>query len=630
MCGIAGSSGAFPESLLADMNAAIAHRGPDDEGTWSDPSKGVGLAHRRLSIIDLSPLGHQPMWDTTGTVCMVYNGEIYNYRELRKELLADGHAFAGESDSEVVLNLYLRDGAAMLERISGIFALAIWDTRSEELLIARDRMGIKPLYLAETPQGLLFASELKALLCSPEVDRELDPAGALAYLTCLWSPGRRTMLTSVRKLLPGHALRARRGEILREWSFRDTAVGRPDPSWNAEEAARELARRVDVAVERQMVADVPVGAFLSGGLDSSALVSFARKYAPSRLQCFTMDFDPGSAAGEGMTEDIGYARRVAANLDVDLHEVQVGPDMIEGLETMIHHLDEPQADPAAINAMLICQLARERGLTVLLSGTGGDDLLTGYRRHFAVMQEGWWRWLPRPARALLRGATAQLPQSNALTRRISRAFQYSALDGDPLLASYFYHLAPDRAHGLLRDAPPLDEITPERAFRESLDRIPPDTHPLNKVLYLEAKHFLPDHNLNYTDKASMAVGVEVRVPLLDDELVDFAATLPVHMKQRGTTGKWIFKKAMEPYLPHDVIYRRKTGFGVPLRYWMRNQLKDRVDDLLAPERVERRGLFDAAAVQALIREDRAGRIDAAYTILGLVCIEMWCSRFLES
>lgn len=631
MCGIAGFAGRFEPSLLTSMSVAIAHRGPDGEGHYLAERDGIGLAHRRLAIIDLSPTGAQPMTDPRSGVTITYNGEIYNYRELRARLQGAGVVFRGQSDTEVILQLYIARGDPALAELNGIFALAIWDPRVGSLLLARDGAGVKPLYIARTPSGVLFASELKALLACADLDRTVDHAAVWSHLTYLWAPAPQTMLKSVRKLEPGHALRIRAGQVERKWKFYELPYPTPPSGSTPAVAADQFRSLLDTAVQRQMVADVEVGAFLSGGLDSSSIVAFARKYAHGgNLQCFTIETSQ-STASEGLVDDLPYAIRVADHLGVSLHTVRVGPEMADHFERMIRHLDEPQADLAPLNALFISQLARSSGIKVLLSGAGGDDILTGYRRHFALMQERWWRWLPAPLRRALQTSSGTLPAGNPLTRRLRKAFAHADLDGDERLISYFYWLAPDAGANLLTQdvRASLRGWAPANPLAESLAAIPAEQVPLNRMLFLEAKHFLADHNLNYTDKMGMAVGVEVRVPFLDPDVVQFAAALPASFKQHGREGKWIFKRAMQGLLPDDVIYRPKSGFGVPLRRWLRAELKPMVDDLLSHSSLTRRSLFDPAAVAALRTADHAGKIDAAYPILALCSLEMWCRIFLD-
>jgi asparagine synthase (glutamine-hydrolysing) len=631
MCGIAGFCGRFERSLLARMSGALAHRGPDGEGSYLSADGTLGLAHRRLAIIDLSPTGAQPMTDDATGVTISYNGEVYNYRELRAALETQGVRFRGQSDTEVILRLYLACGRDALPQLNGIFALAIWDPRDRSLLIARDGAGVKPLYYAEPAAGFLFASEMKALLAYTELDRSVDPRAVWLYLSYLWSPTPYTMLRAVRKLEPGCALRVRDGRIAERWRFYELPYPTPRFNGDAQEAAAAVRSALDTAVQRQMVADVPVGAFLSGGLDSSAVVACARRHASGRrIQCFTIE-TAHSVRDEGFADDLPYARRVAEHLGVDLHTIRVGPEIVAHFERMVWHLDEPQADLAPLNALMICELARAHGIKVLLSGAGGDDVFTGYRRHSALMQERWLRRVPAPMRTALAAGARALPGGSPLLRRVRRALADVDLEGDARLASYFAWLPQDESARLLAPAlraqlagwSPLDPLV------QSLRAIEHEPEPLNRMLFLEAKHFLCDHNLNYTDKMGMAVGVEVRVPFLDPDLIRLAASLPVHFKQHGAEGKWILKRAMETDLPHDVIYRPKTGFGVPLRRWLRHELREVVEDLLSARSIAGRGLFDAATVARLREMDAAGRIDAAYPLLALCTMELWCRIFLD-
>lgn len=632
MCGIAGFMGDFDFSLLERMNNCMIHRGPDDVGCLWIPEKRLGLSQRRLSIIDLSPLGKQPMWDVTHTVGIVFNGEIYNYRVLRDRLIANGYALRSQTDTEVLLNLYLRDGVAMLDSLNGIFAFAIWDARQDTLFVARDGVGVKPFYYAETPQGFVFASELKSLLHASSVDRSLDPAAIHYHLTYLWCPAPHTMLRSVKKLLPGYAMTIQDGSIQKQWQFYDLPYDQAIEPLSLPEAIHQVQVYVQRAVQRQMVADVPIGAFLSGGLDSSAVVAFARQYTTTqKLQCFTIGFHRDAAQSEGMAADLPYAQQVAKALDVDLHTIYVGSDMVQQLESMIYHLDEPQADPAPLNVLFISQLARQHGIKVLLSGAGGDDIFTGYRRHYALQQERYWAWMPLIVRQGLQGVSRLLPTATPWGRRLAKAFQYAALEGDERLISYFYWTKAQLQWGLYTDAmcAQLTHLSPAQPLLKTLASLSDAVPPLNRMLYLEGKHFLADHNLNYTDKMSMAAGVEVRVPLLDPDLVALAARLPIAYKQYGAVGKWIFKKAMEPYLPHEVIYRPKSGFGAPLRSWLRSELRPMVAELLSETSLTRRGLFVPKAVQRLIELDRRGRIDGTYTIFALMCIELWARIFID-
>ncbi|MCE2917721.1 MAG: asparagine synthase (glutamine-hydrolyzing) [Rubrivivax sp.] len=629
MCGIVGSMGRSWLDRLETMVAALAHRGPDDRGLYVDRDHLIALGQARLSIIDLSPAGHQPMTDGSGRYTVVYNGEIYNYRELRAELQAEGAVFRGHSDTEVLLELYVRQGAAMLPRLNGIFALAIWDRQSQELLLARDALGVKPLYFTVDRDGLAFASELKALVPVLKT-RTLDPVALHRYLSFLWCPGEGTPIAEVRQLGPGEAMLVRQGRVERRWTWYELPARRGVAATLAEsDAPQAVHDALRTAVHRQLVADVPVGAFLSGGLDSSAVVAFAREQARD-IRCFTIDLTGGNDAG--FTNDLPYARRVAEHLGVHLDVVTVDAGrMAADLVRMVEMLDEPLADPAPLNVLYISRLARENGIKVLLSGAGGDDLFTGYRRHLALRYERIWSWLPASARAGLQRASSRLDASRPVGRRLQRLFANAGATGDERIAAYFAWTPEDHLKSLLGPAM-TQAIGATRADQPLLDFLagmPASTSPMDRMLALEQRFFLADHNLAYTDRMSMAAGVEARVPFLDLDLVELAARVPDRLKQRGTMGKWVLKKAMEPHLPRDVIYRPKTGFGAPLRLWMQRDLRELMDDLLGAPALRARGLFDPTAVQALRTADAAGRVDAAYTLLSMASIEIWCRRFVD-
>jgi asparagine synthase (glutamine-hydrolysing) len=632
MCGIVGFSGSYSQDLLPKMAKRISHRGPDSAGVFYSAENGIGLAHQRLAIIDLTSTGNQPMFDQSGDVVIIFNGEIYNFKDLRDGLISSGYTFRGNSDTEVLLNLYLQSGESMLNRLNGVYAFAIWDGRTKQLFVARDQLGVKPLYYAKTESGLLFASELKALLCNKEVKRDIDPYSVLMHLTYLWCPAPNTILSGVKKLPPGHAMIIHDGQIDKLWKYYELPYEQPIVEIPVMEAAFQVEQAVRKAVERQMVSDVPVGAFLSGGLDSSAVVAFAKQVQPDvQMKCFTIGLTDGGE--KGFSDDLPYANKVAKHLGIDLHTIYVGSEMVDKLETMIYHLDEPLADPAPLNVLFISELAREHGIKVLLSGAGGDDIFSGYRRHYALNLENFWKWSPIWARRFMSRSTSSLPTVSPAIRRFRKAFEYADLEGDERICSYFYWGQPNQLADLLSEScqKEINNRSVSEPLLKALHNLPPMTEPLNKMLFLESKFFLSDHNLNYTDKMSMAVGVEVRVPLLDPDLVALAARLPVEYKQHGSQGKWIFKKAMEKYLPHEIIYRPKSGFGAPLRSWMHSEskLKHLMMSVLSSEAITRRGIFNAKSVANLIERDAKGNVDATYTIFSLICIELWCRKFLD-
>ncbi len=636
MCGIGGfyflNSNQKISVLLSETVSNLHHRGSDDSGTFEDRSAGIGLAHTRLAIQDLSLAGHQPMQSQDGMSVVVFNGEIYNFQELRTELEAKGMLFRGDSDTEVLLNLYQAEGEEMLSRLNGIFAFAIWDQVKQKLFLARDALGVKPLYYAALADRFVFASEIKALLPFMPKLGNLDKAALDRYLAYLWCPGEGTPFQAVRKLSPGQGMWVKAGRIERCWDWYRLPVARPKTTALRSTEASVVNGTIDhlrTAVHRQMISDVPVGAFLSGGLDSSSVVAFAREQNPD-MRCFTID--AAGSVDEGIADDLPYAKRVAKHLKVPLEVVRVDPmQMAIDLPNMVAQLDEPLADPAPLNVLYISRLARQQGIKVLLSGAGGDDLFTGYRRHRALMIERYWNWLPDSVLSLVEAGTHRLNAGKPLGRRLRKLFNGAALKGNDRLVNYFRWV--NRSDLLALYTPDfraaLSQSSAEAPMLDFLAELPADIEPLERMLALEQRFFLTDHNLTYTDKMSMAVGVEVRVPFLDLELVEFAAQIPARYKQRGSVGKWVLKKAMEPYLPRDVIYRPKSGFGAPLRSWLRVELRDWLADTLSPQRLRNRGLFESDAVERLIRDNASGQVDASYTLLSLACIEMWCQHFID-
>lgn len=640
MCGIAGFFWLKNTFKYTNYKNHISHRGPDYYGYTLNNQ--LFLGHSRLSIQDLSENANQPMYSTSGYFTIVYNGEIYNFQELKSELLDLGYKFKSTSDTEVLLNLYVQYGKnrneflKVLNRLNGIFALAIWDAEIEELIVVRDGLGVKPLYYKLDENGFSFSSEIKALDLSNNKHRTLESLDSKAvnrYMSFLWNPDTSTPATSIKKLDPGVAIWLKDGKIIHKEKWYNLPVEKKaianKNSIRVEELIKETQLQIKSAVHRQMIADVPVGAFLSGGLDSSAVVAFAKELNPD-IRCFTIEST--GHHNEGTTDDLPYAQKVANHLGVQLDIVKIDSSkMAFDLEAMVEQLDEPLADPAALNVVYISKLARENGIKVLLSGAGGDDLFTGYRRHRALMSENLWSWLPQSARNLLHNITHGLDQRKPTFRRISKLFDGAHLNGDARIVNYFKWIGQKDLNQLYSDEfkQRLGNARAEQPMLDFLQQLPASTSKLQKMLALEQRFFLTDHNLIYTDKMSMAVGVEVRVPFLDLELIEFASTIPDQYKQRGAEGKWILKKAMESFLPKEVIYRPKTGFGAPLRGWIRNELRDMVNDLLSPTSLNNRGIFNPHAVQQLIKDNDQGKKDAAYTIFSMMCIEIWCRKFLD-
>lgn len=591
------------------------------------------LGHRRLSIIDPSPRGAQPMSYADGRYWITYNGELYNYRELRRELRSDGFEFRSDCDTEVLLAMYVRDRERMLDRLNGMFAFAIWDTDRSELFLARDRVGVKPLYYAESDGKFVFASEVKALL--PALPRvQLRREALPQYLTFLWVPDPDTLFEGIYKLPPGHWARFSGGtlDISRYWD----ATFPVDESLEPAEAAGRVRDAVQGAVHRQMVSDVPLGAFLSGGLDSGAVVGTMRAQEADPLTTYTVGFAPEDLAHEIVPDDLKYARRLSRDWHLDYHERILQPDIVDLLPRLVWHLDEPVADPAAIVTYLICAAARER-LTVILSGMGGDEVFAGYPRHLAaqlmrpvdVLPSG----LRRSVRAGLEGRLTmgrpgrlRGPRRNLM--KLLRGIDQSPIDRYLTYSSYYREeeLAPLLSDELRAELGDPDPRRDHVAYAQAAST----DHWLNRILYVDMKTFLPCLNLTYTDKMSMAASTEVRVPLLDDEVISLAGTLPPALKLRRLTRKYVLKKAMEGVVPHDVIWRPKAGFGAPLRSWLVGDLRPMVDELLSPEAIAARGYFDPNAVQGLITENDAGRADNTLRIWALLVLEIWLRTFVDN
>jgi asparagine synthase (glutamine-hydrolysing) len=635
MCGICGyqsACGGFQQNLIQDMAELIAHRGPDDCGFWEDPARQVALGHTRLSIIDLRPEGRQPMQNETGTIFLICNGEIYNYKQLRQELVNKGHRFSSFSDSEVLLHLYEQDGVDMLSRLNGIFAFAIFDCEKNRLFCARDQLGVKPFYYAQVGNLFAFASELKAILAVPQIPKDIDPIAIHNTLTFLWSPSPNTMFKTIRKLEPGFALIVKDGQIKRHWQYYDIPYQQEtNLIYSESEAIKAVQEALLTAVERQLMADVPVGAFMSGGLDTSSIVAMMKKIKPQeKPKCYTISF-AGGKQYEGAVNDLPYARIVAKHLDVDLEEIEINPSIVENIEKMIYLLDEPQADLAPLNIMLICQKARQDGIKVLLSGAGGDDIFSGYRRHVALFIERYWAWLPPYVRRII-STTAKLTSVEwPIARKMRKIFENAYLAPENRLIAYFFWLSQNRIKELYADdfrnaLADYDSFIP---MRNHLANIPGVKNPLNQMLYLECKTFLPDHNLNYTDKMGMASGVEIRVPLLDIDLVRLSTRISPNLKQHARLGKYILKKAMEPYLPHEIIYRPKAAIPSPVRTWLLGDLKEFVHDILSPHNIRQRGWFNPNTVQKLLEDNESMKIDASYSIWAILSMEIWARLFLD-
>ena len=625
MCGIAGFIGPWPGALLDQMVASLRHRGPDGAGRHQDAPNGLGLGHSRLSIIDLSDAASQPMTSSDGRYVISYNGEIYNYRELLQELVDQGVKFQSESDTEVLLHLFAKEGLDCVHRLNGIFAFAVWDSRDRVLSLARDHLGVKPLYYADLPKGFLFASELKSLVLCPDVPRDINPVVVADQIGYAWSASEATMLKAVRKLRPGHVMTVGPGGIRTRPYYRTPRAGRDIPA--AHVTPGQLTELIDQVVRDQMVSDVDVGALLSGGVDSSAIVAaMCRATDPAHITTFCASVTDISGEGDNFGDDAAHARAVAAHLGVNLIEVPTEADLIDALPGMLWALDEPAADFAALQSNLLAREARRHGIKVLLSGVGGDDLFTGYGRHTAALLYAQLDRFPG-ARTLAAGLLGLAGTSGVGGRRGRRVSDLLRLGEDEMLAesmSFSAVMGPGRRALMASDVRgqiPADGIpAPIWASLEATRGM----HPVERLLDLELNGFLPDLNLNYTDKSAMLEGVEIRVPLIDRRMVDFAASVPLGAKIDLRQTKKILRESQRTRLPQSVLTRPKQGFGVPIRSWLRGPARPLMEELTSKATLSSRGLFDPQAVGRLREDFIARRIDAALTLFPIMAIELWC------
>ena len=624
MCGIVGlcfsdRDRTVEESLLRRMCLAIAHRGPDDEGVLVDGSFGMGM--RRLSVIDVQG-GHQPMFSEDGHVAVVYNGEIYNYPELRSELVSRGHRFRTQSDTEVLVHGYEEWGEDLPGHLNGMFAFSIWDAPNRRLFIARDRIGIKPLYVIETDAMLAWASEIKALLQIPGVHASVNHAALREYMGLGYVPAPDTLFQGIRKLPPATCLVLEGGKV-RTFTYWDLAFSNGQKS--VQDWCEELRWLVDDSVRRQLVSDVPLGAFLSGGIDSSAIVATMARLGVDHLATYAIGF----GAEDAYHNELAKAGRVAAGLGTDHHEILVEPDVASLIFPLIYHLDEPLTDTSFVVTYLVSKLARET-VTVILSGVGGDEIFTGYRRYLWPHFLRWYGRLPAVMdRTILRPLVRRLPVDRG--SRHKALFRYARGFIDQLdkpdarrYQGYVGIFGQEQCEAVFQDDY-ADHLWNEGAGRvAAYYDAAASPEALNRMLYADLKTSLVDSLLAFTDKMSMAVSLEARVPLLDHRLVEFMAGVPPQLKLRGVRGaKYLFKMAMSDRLPRQILHQRKQGFGTPISRWFRGSLKPLLHDLLAPELLKRRGYFKPEAVWSLIDAHMEQRADYSEHILALLTFEVW-------
>ncbi|MBK6012367.1 asparagine synthase (glutamine-hydrolyzing) [Streptomyces sp. MBT53] len=628
MCGIAGTYRWPDGKAVTDrLTDTLAHRGPDGSGRYGHPlgDGEVQLGHRRLAIVDLSETGAQPM--VSDGLALTYNGELYNAPELRAELEATGVRFRGTSDTEVVLEAWRRWGTDCLPRLRGMFAFGIFDERTGDLVLVRDQLGIKPLFLLRRGEGLMFASELKALAAATGKKLEVDQAALVASLLYYWVPDSRCAFREAEKLPPGSWLRCRPdGRVERGtfWNLKDVAAEGRDRALAGERP--DLAAIVEESTRRHLMSDVPVATFLSGGLDSSYLTALAARHQPG-ISAYTIGFRAEDAKFEAMPDDLRYARQVAQQFGVDLHEIEIAPNVLDLLPQMTYSLDEPIGDPAAINTYLICMAAREAGVKVMLSGMGADELFAGYRKHFANLLALRYQRVPRPLRRGVSGIVDRLPVASA-TRgyrsvRFAKRFlsfadlpeetafrrSYTMYDQDELLAL----LNPDLA-GTVDDV--ITEHTDVYQDNDLDDFV-------NRMCLTDSRMFLPGLNLAYTDRSSMAASTEVRTPYVDIEVVRAAFAVPGNRKIVGRQGKAVLKEAATSILPKEIVYRPKGLFSAPLRAWMSRDLAPLVREVVNDGELVRSGLLRRDALARMVAEDAAGQADYSKHLWHVLTLEYW-------
>ncbi len=631
MCGIAGFVGPVDAGALEAGHAeqarvvldrmcrAIRHRGPDDQGMMIKDEAALGM--RRLSIIDLAG-GHQPISGCDEKVSVVFNGEIYNFRELQRELEALGHKFQTHSDTEAIVHAFEEYGERCVERLRGMFAFAIWDARARRLFIARDRVGKKPLYYTRTPAGtFVFGSELKSLLEHPEVRPRTNVEALDAYLSFGYVPDPLSVFEDVHKLPPGHYLVLEEGRItVKEyWDFPFEASASPR---SEEDYLEELRELLEEAVRIRLVADVPLGAFLSGGVDSSAVVGLMSRASSRPVKTFSIGFR------EDSYDELRYARVAAEHFGTDHHEFIVTPDICGIVDELVWHFDEPFADSSAIPTFMVSKLAREH-VTVALSGDGGDELFAGYTRYVVDRKRSAFARLPRAVRSkMMRPMSERLPHGawgrnylynvslDALDRYLDSISVFTSLNKQALYTTDF------------RSTLGASEGAALNSFRETAASVGTN-EPLDALLYLDSKTYLPGDILTKVDRMSMAVSLEARVPLLDHKLIEFVARIPASMKMRGLETKHIFKRAISDLVPAEILNRPKQGFGIPLDKWINDQLRGRIRETLTEQRTRERGLVNQAYVNKLLDEHERGRRDHANQLWTLMMMELWHRSFAD-
>ena len=601
--------------ILIRMRDRMYTRGPDDSGIWIDGP--VGLGHRRLSILDLSSLGQQPMVDEEYRTVISYNGEVYNFRELRQELERQGVRFRSNTDTEVILQAYIAWGKACVERFIGMFALAIWDARRQVMFLARDRLGIKPLYYFVNNNMLIFASRLGALLAHPECSREIDAEGLSLYLQMGFVPAPWSILKGVRKLRPGHTLYVDRNGLKEHcyWSIDNIELDETLVTKCNAELEEQLDELLRDSIKLRLISDVPIGAFLSGGIDSSTVVAIMQQVANSQVKTFTIGFT------ENQYDESRYARKIAKHLGTQRHESIFGTnDLLGYIEDMTKHYDEPFADWSSLPTMMLSRFARQY-VTVCLSGDGGDELFAGYHYYKHMRRITKFHRLPKQIRKL---ASILLSKSGKHSYMLGAA----ALREDSWLGAFAFmrSMAKDYSRDVLFQP---RGFTLRDLFSERLNCFP-TLDPISAVTRLDTAYYLADDILQKVDVASMSVGLEARVPILDHRIVEFAHSLPMKFKNRHGVSKWLLRRVLSRYIPQNLFDRPKRGFEVPIREWFRGELKAMIQDELAPGRIGRIGLIDSKNVQHILNLHLSGKRDTHPILWALLSLLRWYDYFIHN
>ncbi len=625
MCGIVGfidkveTSKEQRSGLLERMCSRIVHRGPDEQGvTLDEPRAALGM--RRLSIIDLKT-GQQPIYDCSGDLAIVFNGEIYNFQELKKGLEARGHRFKTNSDTETIVHLYEEVGPKCVEHLRGMFGFAIWDRKTETLFLARDRVGKKPLFYTKTKNGdLVFGSELKSLLDHPGVGREISHAALDAYLTFGYVPEEFCIFEEIRKLPPGHFLEFRNGDVQveRYWDF---PLAAEKSRASESEITGELQDLLAECVRIRMISEVPLGAFLSGGVDSSAVVGLMSRFSDKPVKTFSIGYR------EDTHDELKFARIAAKHFSTEHHEFVVTPEIVEEVDDLVWHLDEPFADMSALPTFAVAKMAREH-VTVALCGDGGDELFAGYTRYVKHFKQNVHQTVPGFVRKnVFQRVAAGLPHG-----ALGRNYLYNAgLDAADRYIDSLSHFG-QLVRGQLYSADFRRKMNGAfgagaGVFREIAGSFEDDS--LEQLLYLDSKTYLPSDIMTKVDRMTMAASLEARSPLLDHKLIEFVARIPAEMKMRGGETKYIFKQALRGVVPDEILYREKQGFGVPIAIWINEKLRPRIRETLLEPRTAARGYFEPKYIELLLQEHATGRRDHAHRLWLLFVFELWQRRFLD-